>query len=39
MPVISSIAVGLIALLHFGFLWLEIVLWEKPAGRRIFGTL
>lgn len=38
MPLISSIAVGLIAILHVGFLWLEMVLWDKPAGRDIFGT-
>lgn len=38
MPLISSIAVGLVALLHIGFLWLEMVLWDKPQGRRIFGT-
>lgn len=38
MPLVSSIAVGLIAILHFGFLWLEMVLWDKPQGRRIFAT-
>lgn len=38
MPLLSSIAVGLVALLHLGFLWLEMVLWDKPQGRRIFGT-
>lgn len=38
MPLISSIAIALIALLHVGFLWLEMVLWDKPQGMRIFGT-
>ncbi len=38
MPLISSIAVGLVALLHAGFMWLEMVFWDKPVGRRIFGT-
>jgi putative membrane protein len=30
--------VGLIALLHLYFLVLEMFLWTKPAGRRVFGT-
>jgi len=37
----QSIAVGLtlfVAALHALFLVLEMFLWERPAGRRIFGT-
>jgi putative membrane protein len=34
---IASIAVGLVALLHLGFLVLEMFLWTRPAGRRAFG--
>ena len=33
----AQIAVALIALLHFGFLALEMFLWDKPAGLRAFG--
>jgi len=34
----ANLAVVLLALLHFYFLVLEMFLWEKPAGRRAFGT-
>ncbi len=34
----ANIAVGLVALLHAGFLVLEMFLWEKPFGRRVFRT-
>ncbi len=37
MTVIADLLVGLVALLHFGFLVLEMFLWSKPLGRRIFG--
>ena len=33
----ASIAVGLVALLHLYFLILEMFLWNKPVGRRVFG--
>ena len=36
MAAISNILVGIIAVLHFGFLYLEMFLWDKPAGRRVF---
>ena len=36
MPLIVQILVGLVALLHAGFLVLEMFLWDKPTGRRIF---
>jgi putative membrane protein len=34
---IADIVVGLVALLHIGFLVLEMFLWDKPAGLRAFG--
>ena len=33
----ASIAVTAIAILHLAFLILEMFLWTKPLGRRIFG--
>ena len=36
-PIISSLVIGLIALLHVYILVLEMFLWDKPAGRRAFG--
>jgi putative membrane protein len=36
-PIISSIFIGLIALLHVYILVLEMFLWDKPAGRKAFG--
>ncbi len=38
MSTAANIAVGLVALLHLGFLVLEMFLWDKPIGRRLFGT-
>jgi putative membrane protein len=37
MTTIANIAVALVALLHVYFLVLEMVLWDKPFGRRTFG--
>ena len=37
MTTISNIAVLLVALLHAYFLVLEMFLWDKPYGLRIFG--
>jgi putative membrane protein len=34
---LSAVAVAVVALLHLYFLVLEMFLWKKPAGRRIFG--
>jgi putative membrane protein len=34
---IADVAVALVALLHLYFLVLEMFLWEKPMGRRVFG--
>ena len=36
-PIVSSLVIGLIALLHVYILVLEMFLWDKPAGRRAFG--
>jgi putative membrane protein len=33
----AAVAVVVVALIHFGFLFLEMVLWSRPAGQRIFG--
>ncbi|MGH8820365.1 MAG: DUF1304 domain-containing protein [Rhodoferax sp.] len=37
MLTVANIVVGLVALLHFYFLVLEMFLWDKPAGLRAFG--
>ena len=37
MSLLAPIAVTLVALLHIGFLVLEMFLWDTPRGRRIFG--
>src|SRR6185503_11511589 len=34
----AHIVIALVALLHIWFLVLEMFLWDKPAGRRAFGT-
>ena len=36
MTLLSNIAVAVVALLHLYFLVLEMFLWNKPFGRRIF---
>lgn len=38
MPILANIVVTIIALMHVWFLVLEMLLWDKPAGRRAFGT-
>ena len=35
---IASVLVVLVALLHVYFLVLEMVMWDKPLGRRVFNT-
>lgn len=37
MPLLSSVLVALVALLHVYFLVLEMFLWTKPYGRRVFN--
>ena len=34
---LAFIAIALVALSHVGFLVLEMFLWDRPIGRRIFG--
>lgn len=36
MRIIADVLVGFIALEHLGFMVLEMFLWQKPLGRRIF---
>ncbi len=38
MPIISDLLVGLVALLHCMFLILEMFLWDKPIGLKVFGN-
>ena len=38
MTIAANILIGLVALLHVYFLVLEMFLWDKPSGRRVFGT-
>lgn len=38
MALIAGILTGLVAVIHVGFVYLEMVLWRKPQGMRIFGT-
>jgi putative membrane protein len=35
--IMTNMLVGFIALQHIGFLILEMFLWDKPSGMRIFG--
>lgn len=37
MTLFSNIAITVVALLHLYFLVLEMFLWTKPFGRRLFG--
>ncbi|GLQ49313.1 DUF1304 domain-containing protein [Dyella flava] len=37
MSILASIVVTIIALMHVWFLILEMLLWDKPTGRRAFG--
>jgi putative membrane protein len=38
MKELANLLTGLVTLLHLGFMVLEMFLWTKPAGRKIFGT-
>jgi putative membrane protein len=38
MTLLAQILVGIVAALHFGFLILEMFLWNSPRGRATFGT-
>ncbi len=35
---IANILVGLVAALHVGFMYLEMIAWDRPLGRQIFRT-
>lgn len=37
MELLSNVVVAVVALLHVGFLVLEVFLWTKPVGMRAFG--
>lgn len=37
MSIFADVVVGAVALLHVYFLVLEMFLWDKPTGRRVFG--
>lgn len=37
MDVIAAVAVGAVAALHLAFLVLEMFLWKRPVGQRVFG--
>ena len=36
MEILANVLVGLVALLHLGFLVLEMFLWTKPLGLKVF---
>ena len=38
MSTLTNVLTLIVALLHFGFLYLEMFLWDKPTGRRVFRT-
>ena len=38
MVILADVLVAVVALLHLYFLVLEMFLWTKPAGRRVFRT-
>jgi putative membrane protein len=38
MNIIVNIITGIVAVLHLGFLVVEMFLWDKPTGRNIFRT-
>lgn len=37
MTTVANILVGIVALLHLGFLALEMFFWDHPVGRKRFG--
>lgn len=37
MSILANVLVLLVAALHLGFLVLEMFLWTRPLGRRVFG--
>ncbi len=37
MDLLANLLTAVVALLHFGFLYLEMFLWDKPRGMRTFN--
>jgi putative membrane protein len=37
-PMLANILIALVALLHLGFLYLEMIAWDRPLGRKVFRT-
>ena len=37
MELVANVLIGLVAVLHLYFLVLEMFLWTKPRGRKVFG--
>jgi len=37
-PMVANILIALVAALHAYFMYLEMVAWDTPAGRKAFGT-
>ena len=35
---VANILIGVVALLHLYFMYLEMVAWDQPLGRKTFGT-
>ena len=35
---VATLLIGAVALIHAYILWLEMVLWTTPKGRKVFGT-
>lgn len=35
---IATVLIAIVALLHLYFMYLEMVAWDTPAGRKAFGT-
>jgi putative membrane protein len=38
LTMIGMILTGLVALIHLYIVYLEMVLWDQPQGRKVFGT-
>jgi putative membrane protein len=35
---LASILIAVVALLHLCFMYLEMIAWDRPLGRKVFGT-
>lgn len=36
--ILGQLCIALVAILHIGFLVLEMFLWDKPLGMKVFGN-